>query len=376
MKARLKRALFGVFDWLAPVPAVRLTDAVRTRLVADPLTIVDVGAVFGPDKRWSQLGERTCRFVTFEPDKRSHAEPDESGPFAMLALATAIGRKKGKRTLYLTKGEFASSLYPPNEAVLGAFGTWPWHELAGTDTVSVDTLDNVLAKHTDWVPDFVKTDIEGADLDALAGGTKALSEVLGVQAEVAFVERNVGAPLFAEIDQHLRASGFMLFQLIREHWVRRNKVFGLAARPQLIWADAVYFRDAADLRARLEAAVPEKREAMLVKFVAMLLAYGHFDYAADVVIAAVRDGHCPEALGRDLGASIGTSARAGGWFVPRAALAVTLAGLVRLAALPFGAAARNQARALYARQAAPLFHHLYRESMRGGLDRSCVTDLG
>ena len=31
--------------------------------------------MFGPDKRWSQLGERSCRFITFEPDKRSHVEP-------------------------------------------------------------------------------------------------------------------------------------------------------------------------------------------------------------------------------------------------------------------------------------------------------------
>ncbi len=31
---------------------------------------------------------------------------------------------------------------------------------------------------------------------------------------------------------------------------------------------------------------------------------------------------------------------------------------------------------LYARQAATLYHYLDRESMRAGLDRSCVTDLG
>lgn len=372
MKSVLKRAFFGLFEVLAPSPRVRLVDEVRARLVADPLTIVDVGAVFGPDKRWRQLGERTCRFITFEPDKRSQTPIDERGPFAMRALPTAIGREPGTRMLYLTKGEFASSLYPPNQAVLGVFGTWPWHESAGTDQVTVDTLDHALDSCPGWTPDFIKTDIEGADLDALLGGERALSSALGIQVEAAFVERNVGAPLFAEIDQHLRAHGFMLFQLIREHWLRRNGVRGVASRPQLIWADVVYFRDAAGFAARLAAAAD--REAMLVKFVALLLAYGHFDTAADIVAAALADGVCDESLGAALRASIRQSTAAPG-FVPRAALATALAAAVRLAALPFGARVREQARQLYARQAAPLFHHLYRESMRAGLDRSCVSDL-
>jgi FkbM family methyltransferase len=372
VKAAAKRAFFGLFDALAPRPRLWLADEVRARLVANPLTIVDVGAVFGPDKRWSQLGTRTCRFITFEPDKRSHVEPDESGPFAMLALPTAIGREPGTQTLHLTRGEFASSLYPPNRQVLGVFATWPWHESAGTDQVTVDTLDRALAHYPDWAPDFIKTDIEGADLDALVGGEQALAAALGVQVEAAFVERNLGAPLFAEIDQHLRARGFMLFQLIREHWLRSNGRVGVASRPQLIWADVVYFREQSAVAERLRAA-PEP-ETLLVKFFALLMAYGHFDYAADLVTEAIAAGICSEALGKALAESIVRSTRARG-FVPRALVATLLAAAVRLAALPFGARARAQAQQLYVRQAAPLFHHLYRESMRAGLDRSCISDL-
>eukprot|EP01036_Dinobryon_divergens_P059512 gene59512-79410_t len=83
---------------------------------------VDVGAVFGPDPRWLQLGERTCRFLTFEPDERSIETHSDDGPFEMLALSTALANEQGRKTLHLTVGPFASSLYPPNKAVLGAFG--------------------------------------------------------------------------------------------------------------------------------------------------------------------------------------------------------------------------------------------------------------
>jgi len=374
MKARLKSLFYGFFEKLLPSGQVRLTDELRKRLVADPLTIVDVGAVFGPDPRWIQLGERTCRFLTFEPDERSIETHSDDGPFQMLALSTALGNEQGRKTLHLTVGPFASSLYPPNKAVLGQYGTWPWHESAGTDEVSVDRLDACLADRPDWVPDFIKTDVEGADLDVLKGAERALAGAMGLQVEAAFVERNVGAPLFADIDTFLRARGFTLFQLIREHWVRGNKVLGPRSRPQLIWADVIYFRDSAELLRRLGAAA--ERDGLLVKFVALLLVHGYHDYAAQIVSEAVAAGYCPQSLRVELDASIAASVAHPRAFLLRAWAATLIAGALRIIALPFGRAVRGQMRELYSRQAAPLYFHLYRDSMRGGLDRSCVTDLG
>lgn len=372
MKAALKSAFYGFFEALLPSGQVRLSDGLRRRLVADPLTIVDVGAVFGPDPRWLQLGERTCRFLTFEPDERSIETHSDDGPFEMLALSTALANEQGCKTLHLTVGPFASSLYPPNKAVLGEFGPWPWHESAGTDEVSVDRLDTCLAGRPEWTPDFIKTDVEGADLDVLRGAERALDSAIGLQVEAAFVERNIGAPLFADIDIFLREHGFTLFQLIREHWVRTNKVMGPRSRPQLIWADVIYFRDAAALQARIAAG----GEGVLVKIVALLLVHGYHDFAAQVVAEAVAAKQCSLALKAECDASIAASVEHPRAFLLRAWIATLLAGLLRLVALPFGGAARRQMRELYAKQAAPLYHYLYRESMRGGLDRSCVADLG
>ena len=376
MKAAIKSAFYGFFEALLPSGQVRLSDGLRRRLVADPLTIVDVGAVFGPDPRWLQLGERTCRFLTFEPDERSIETHRDDGPFEMLALSTALGNEQGRKTLHLTVGPFASSLYPPNKAVLGEFGPWPWHESAGTDEVSVDRLDTCLAGRPEWTPDFIKTDVEGADLDVLKGAEKALAGAIGLQVEAAFVERNVGAPLFADIDIFLRGHGFTLFQLIREHWVRTNKVVGPRSRPQLIWADVIYFRDAAALLARLAAAPESAREGLLVKIVALLLVHGYHDYAAQIVAQAAAAGYCPAGLKAEFDASIAASVAHPRAFLLRAWTATLIAGLLRLVAVPFGRAARRRMRELYAKQAAPLYHYLYRESMRAGLDRSCVTDLG
>jgi FkbM family methyltransferase len=376
VKAAIKSAFYGFFEALLPSGQVRLSDGLRQRLVANPLTIVDVGAVFGPDPRWIQLGERTCRFLTFEPDERSIETHSDDGPFQMLALSTALGNEQGRKTLHLTVGPFASSLYPPNKAVLGEFGPWPWHESAGTDEVSVDRLDACLVDRPEWTPDFIKTDVEGADLDVLKGAEKALGSALGLQVEAAFVERNIGAPLFADIDIFLRGQGFTLFQLIREHWVRNNKIIGPRSRPQLIWADVIYFRDAAAMLGRIGATDGARREGVLVKIVALLLVHGYHDFAAQIVEQALAAGYCSSDLAFDCDMSIVASMAHPRAFLLRAWTATLLAGLLRVIALPFGTAARRQMRELYAKQAAPLYHYLYRESMRGGLERSCIPDLG
>jgi FkbM family methyltransferase len=376
VRIQLRSALYGFFETLLPTGQVRLTADLKRRLVADPLTIVDVGAVFGPDRRWIELGERTCRFLTFEPDQRSLETHTDDGPFEMLALSTALSDHKGQRTLHLTAGPFASSLYPPNKAVLGDFGPWPWHVSAGVDEVSVDRLDDCLAALPNWVPDFIKTDVEGADLDVLKGAENALTTVLGVQIEASFVERNVGAPLFADIDIFLRAHGFSLVQLIREHWIRTNKVFGPRSRPQLIWGDVIYFQSGSAFCARLSGSTDESREILLTKYVALLLVHGYHDFAAQIVEEVAAAALCPKALYDDLKASVADSIAHPRAFLTRAWIATLLAIGLRLAASPFGATARRQMRELYARQAAQLFYYLYRDNMRAGLERSCVTDLG
>src|SRR5262245_32268031 len=89
---------------------LRLTPAMQGRLAARPLNIIDVGAAFGPDRRWLRLGEAACRFMAFEPDPRSsNLELDASGRTATIPIA--LGSTLGTQVLHLTKAPFASSFY-------------------------------------------------------------------------------------------------------------------------------------------------------------------------------------------------------------------------------------------------------------------------
>jgi FkbM family methyltransferase len=362
-------------DLIFPKRKVYFPPSLRALLQKDALRIVDVGGAMGPDERWKFLGLELCRFVTFEPDARSFGGLAIDSTGRNASLAVGLSNKAGEQTLYLTHGEFASSLYRPNASVLKDYATWPWHESAGETKIPVDTLNHALAAHKDWWPDFIKVDVEGADLDVLKGATDCLPGAFGVQVEVAFVDRNVGAPLQPEIDGWLRAAGFIPQQVIREHWIRNNGIYGATSRPQIIWADVVYVRDRSWSLARLEQAASTDRAAILTKMIAVLLAYGAHDYAMELVEAAASAGYVSSKESVDLREAVTGSVISVPAFVVRGTVALILALLVGAVLLPFGSKFRAVGRQIAAKQAVPLFFALYRSASRTGLQASCIADL-
>ena len=320
------------------------------------------------------LPAEALRMMSFEPDARSQ-DTTVADKGRNLTLAIGLADTTGERTLHLTAGPFASSLYPPNEEVLRAFGVWPWYEPAGETSIMVDTLDSCLRQNGGWRADFVKVDVEGADLDVLKGGCKSLETAFGLQIEVDFACRNVGAPLQPEVDLWLRNAGFHPHLLFREHWVRSNGVHGALSRPQLAWADAVYFRNrewALAWIARAEGV--EQAEQRLSAILAILLAYGAHDYAAEIVAATRVTGAVTESFGEAAAKSVTASLVGLAPFVMRGAAALSLAVILALPLALFGRRGRNVGRDLIAAQAAPLCDALSRAARRTGLQRSCVAD--
>jgi hypothetical protein len=230
-----------------------------------------------------------------------------------------------------------------------------------------------LAKHNDWTPDFIKVDVEGADLEVLKAGEAALAASFGLQIEVSFLERNIDAPGYGEADTWLRARGFIPHLLIREHWIRQNGLWGGNSNAQLAWGDAVYFRPDAWVLARL-AAKPETAARDLSAFVAVLLAYGCHDTALDMV-RAVRDAELVSAATVDeLEQSVLASVMTPATYLLRGLAATVLALVPALLVWPLGGALRGASQAVLGRQAVPFLGAAYRLAVRQGLRRSCLSD--
>jgi hypothetical protein len=90
--------------------------------------------------------------------------------------------------------------------------------------------------------DFLKLDVQGAELMVLESARQTLARTAVVHCEVEFAPIYAGQPLYPEIQRLLNGSGFELIDLlmpVRYHYVTTA---GQPSQDRLLWADAVFFR--------------------------------------------------------------------------------------------------------------------------------------
>lgn len=180
-------------------------------------------------------------------------------PFALA------GRSEKGRTFYVTNEPSSSSLLKPDERLIERYrqtihgkpvctmDTVAVRKTVAVDTVSLDdwSRDSGIADF-----DFIKLDVQGAELEILSGAESTLGSVLGANIEVWFAPVYHGLPLFSEIDAFMRSHSFTFFSM---HVYATNQYAGRMASPisldrmnswweqrmagQLITADAIYLRD-------------------------------------------------------------------------------------------------------------------------------------
>ena len=122
-------------------------------------------------------------------------------------------------------------------------------ELAAIKSVTtIDTisLDHFLDMNKIKNIDFIKIDIQGAELDVFKGGTEALKNVVSIVSEVEFIPHYVGQPLFGDVCSFLSGHDLMFHKFLGLQG-RALKPIILQGNPnfpsQHIWSDAVFIRD-------------------------------------------------------------------------------------------------------------------------------------
>lgn len=199
-----------------------------------------------------------------------------------LALSQSIGESQ----LYVTKAVHCSSLYPPNEDYLNRFrGMKEGIQLDFTVDIETTTLDDFCQSEGIKEIDFIQVDVQGADLDVLKGAAKILEHsILGVKIEVEFSSMYVNQPLFSDIDVYLRTRDFLLFDLITDdNWCRRPRanspIYSSTNGGQLLWADALYFRDPL----LKNASVILKSPSSILKLACLADVMGYPDYGFELL---------------------------------------------------------------------------------------------
>ena len=78
-------------------------------------------------------------------------------------------------------------------------------------------LDTFIKENNLPLPDFIKIDVQGAELDVLNGAQESMNNSTMILLEVSFHHYNDGAPLFAEVIAYMNEKGFVIIDIIEQH---------------------------------------------------------------------------------------------------------------------------------------------------------------
>ncbi|MCP9868714.1 FkbM family methyltransferase [Cyanobium sp. Cruz-8D1] len=169
-----------------------------------PLRCIDVGALAlkgDPDPwiHWAQIG--CAEVLGFEPLKDECAKLNdqaEANGIAMRYLPWALG-DGNEHTLNITNEPMTSSLFKPARSTIDLFpALGDLMHVVAEETVQTRRLDDI----REAAPtDFLRLDVQGAELMILESAKAVLRHVSVIQCEVEFIELYLGQPLMA--DGHL-----------------------------------------------------------------------------------------------------------------------------------------------------------------------------
>ncbi len=221
----------------------------------------DIGASKGVPSHLLPLAE-VADTLLFEPDpleaRALENQYRTTGKLRHVSVYPfALSGASAKRTFYVTNTPTGSSLLRPRYQHALDIGDENYFFPIREIEIQTRPLSTALNELDIKRLDFIKLDVQGAELEILAGlGSDLVSELTGVEVEIGMPGGYEGQPGFAEMDTFLRDHGFELFDIkpVRGHRAKAgdatyypDKVFGVhpqsPAINKKIWeVDAIYLR--------------------------------------------------------------------------------------------------------------------------------------
>lgn len=188
------------------------------RLGFAPRVIYDIGAYHGS---WSLATANVfpdARFVLFEANKENESALRNCGfPFFIVVLGAEEGAVK---KLYLSRRQAATGVSLFRETTPHFAGS-----NAYTVDVTIRTLDEIAFEHRLDAPDLIKMDVQGSEIDVVAGAGKSLAASQMIIIEASLLRYNQDAPLIADVFNALNLLGFKCVDICEVHRIGPGLVF-------------------------------------------------------------------------------------------------------------------------------------------------------
>jgi FkbM family methyltransferase len=282
-----------------------LSNLILNSLLKDrEMLMIDCGAWGGSFGEWESIADHLIIYG-FDPDvgecARLNGDSKAKGQNRRYYPLVLGGKNEHGRDFYVTNQELSNSLLRPNESLIRRYrGSFNGTTVGTTETVGIKKIIKVDTVTLDtWAQtygisdmDFIKLDVQGAELEILSGGKKLLDQSIGTLVEVWFDPIYHELPLFRDIDHFLRGQGFTFFSF---HVYNSTQFVGRTTSPvsfdrakthweqklagQLITADALYLRDPIGTAIPNILHTPEK----LLKLACLAEMCGQIEYAFEVL---------------------------------------------------------------------------------------------
>jgi FkbM family methyltransferase len=197
-----------------------MLDFLNRVLASERLKCIDVGARGGVQNTWKPF-KALMETDAFEPDATACEREKAAGRPGENWYPVGLGAKTGKAKLYVLKKPSGSSLYPPNPTVMKQFAPGDIGDLDYVLDIDVMGLSDFIDTFKRPLPNLIKLDIQGAELDVLKSmRDEHWGDLLALQVEVEFIDYYIGQPLFADVDAFVKSKGFLLFDLLSNRYYR------------------------------------------------------------------------------------------------------------------------------------------------------------
>ena len=232
---------------ICSLPSMSISNDLARLLSMSRLThVVDIGAnpIEGMPPYKPLIDDQLCRITGFDPQPSAIMELNQKKGVNETYLPYAVGDGQ-EHTLNLCAYSGWTSTFVPSMAALEVFDFFKDNaRVVGQMRVLTQRLDDI-AEVNDI--DFLKIDIQGGELAVFVHGKEKLKNAVVIQTELQFVNLYEEQPSFGQVDQELRAQGFIphAFAALKKWPISPLQFEGNPTTPlnQLLEADLVYVRD-------------------------------------------------------------------------------------------------------------------------------------
>ena len=185
------------------------------------------------------------KIIGFEIEKEVCEKMNSQAKDGIKYYPYALGKDNEKRKFYVTDSPMCSSLYKPNAEIIKLYNNLEVASLKKEIEIDTISLDYFVDKHDVGKVDFIKIDVQGAELDVFKGGSKTLENVLKIVCEVEFIHLYENQPLFGDVFDYLSKHNLMFNKFLGQSG-RALKPIMLNNNPNMpsqhLWSDAVFVR--------------------------------------------------------------------------------------------------------------------------------------